>query len=200
MVPRLRHRPGHGERLNMAFGEDSWLSADNGKDMIWNPSSNRQYMGGQHWIYVFKNGQAASGQGNRMPPYDRGQFIMNELGDNPGITNEKKVFRDCAWVGSARSNPDFPMLSVAEGLIPNETRVSLRVARPYDKYSASVVDTDNVDNAENFWDPLYPSPRRRGDACRKRWPCSKRCSRKSTWCPTRTTPTASTRPASWTTA
>ena len=74
----------------MAFGEDSWLSADNGKDMIWNPSSNRQYMGGQHWIYVFKSGQAASGQGNRMPPYDRGQFIMNELGDNPGITNEKK--------------------------------------------------------------------------------------------------------------
>jgi len=144
-----------GERLNMAFGEDSWLSADNGKDMIWNPSSNRQYMGGQHWIYVFKSGQAASGQGNRMPPYDRGQFIMNELGDNPGITNEKKVFRDCAWVGSARSNPDFPMLSIEDGLIPNETRVSLRVARAYDKYSANVVDTDNVDNAENFWDPLY---------------------------------------------
>ena len=139
----------------MAFGEDSWLSADNGKDMIWNPSSNRQYMGGQHWIYVFKSGQAASGQGNRMPPYDRGQFIMNELGDNPGITNEKKVFRDCAWVGSARSNPDFPMLSIEDGLIPNETRVSLRVARAYDKYSANVVDTDNVDNAQNFWDPLY---------------------------------------------
>ena len=25
---------GTGERLNMAFGEDSWLSADNGKDML----------------------------------------------------------------------------------------------------------------------------------------------------------------------
>jgi len=28
-----------GERLNMAFGEDSWLATDNGADMIWNPTS-----------------------------------------------------------------------------------------------------------------------------------------------------------------
>ncbi|MFN4813508.1 MAG: hypothetical protein ACK5JQ_13050, partial [Bacteroidota bacterium] len=28
-----------GERLNMAFGEDSWLVGDNGRDMIWNPTS-----------------------------------------------------------------------------------------------------------------------------------------------------------------
>ena len=143
-----------GERLNMAFGEDSWLSADNGKDMVWNPSPNFQYAGGQHWIYVFKNGQAASGTENRMPAYDRGAFLMEQLLD-PNISSERRAFRDCAWVGSALSNPDFPMLSVAEGLIPNETRVSLRVARPYDKYSNVVIDTDNIDNAENNWDPLY---------------------------------------------
>ena len=143
-----------GERLNMAFGEDSWLSADNGKDMLFNPSPSRQYMGGQHWIYVFKNGQAASGAANRMPAYDRGAFIMTQLSD-PSITSEKKVFRDCAWVGSSRSNADFPMLSIEDGLIPNTTRVSLRVARSYDRYSAQVVDTDNIDNAENNWDPTY---------------------------------------------
>ena len=50
-----------GERLNMAFGEDSWLSADNGRDMIWNPSSSVNYVGGQHWVYVFKNGRTYSG-------------------------------------------------------------------------------------------------------------------------------------------
>ena len=33
--------------------------------------------------------------------------------------------------------------------------MSLRVARPYDKYSSTVVNTDNVDNAKNNWDPLY---------------------------------------------
>ena len=143
-----------GERLNMAFGEDSWLSADNGKDMIWNPSPNFQYLGGQHWIYVFKNGQAASGTENRMRAYDKGAFLMEQLLD-PNISSERRAFRDCAWVGSALSNADFPMLPVEEGLIPNETRVSLRVARPYDKYSSSVVNTDNVDNAKNNWDPLY---------------------------------------------
>ncbi len=36
---------GTGERLNMAFGEDSWLGADNGNDMIFNPSA-RIYSGG----------------------------------------------------------------------------------------------------------------------------------------------------------
>ena len=47
------------------------------------------------------------------------------------------------------------MLSVEDGLIPNETRVSLRVARPYDKYSAITIDTDKVDKAVNNWDPMY---------------------------------------------
>ena len=66
---------GTGERLNMAFGEDSWLGADNGKDMIFNPSDRIYsgggggwggggmqtgvYAGGQHWIYIFKNSQYA---------------------------------------------------------------------------------------------------------------------------------------------
>jgi hypothetical protein len=143
-----------GERLNMAFGEDSWLSADNGKDMVWNPSTNPFYLGGQHWIYVFKNGQAASGTANRMPAYDRGAFLMEQL-LAPSITNERRAFRDCAWVGSALSNADFPMLSLEEGLIPNETRVSLRVARPYNKYSSTLIDTDNLDGSQNNWDPLY---------------------------------------------
>ena len=28
-----------GERLNIMFSEDSWLKADNGDDMVWNPTS-----------------------------------------------------------------------------------------------------------------------------------------------------------------
>ena len=145
---------GTGERLNMAFGEDSWLSADNGKDMIWNPSSNRQYAGGQHWIYVFRNGQALSGTPNRMPAYDGGAYLMGQL-SNPTATTERFAFRDCAWVGSAISSNDYPMLSIQDGLIPNETRVSLRVATAYDKYSATTIDTDEVEEAVNNWDPIY---------------------------------------------
>jgi hypothetical protein len=47
-----------GERLNMAFGEDSYQRDNNGTDMIWNPTSkvNSPYpfaMGGKHFVYVF---------------------------------------------------------------------------------------------------------------------------------------------------
>jgi hypothetical protein len=51
-----------GERLNMAFGEDSYLAAENGADMLWNPTSNLTEgpqneirCGGMHFIYVFRN-------------------------------------------------------------------------------------------------------------------------------------------------
>lgn len=47
-----------GERLNLAFGEDSYQKINNGNDMIWNPTSNLSYpysytMGGKHFVYVF---------------------------------------------------------------------------------------------------------------------------------------------------
>lgn len=51
-----------GERLNMAFGEDSYNAKDNGTDMLWNPTStisSNTYdnaFGGRHYIYVFGNG------------------------------------------------------------------------------------------------------------------------------------------------
>ena len=47
-----------GERLNIMFGENSWLVADNGRDMLWNPTS-RIYdeagipvFGGEHYVYI----------------------------------------------------------------------------------------------------------------------------------------------------
>lgn len=47
-----------GERLNMAFGEDSYQKENNGNDMIWNPTSNinspfNYAFGGKHFVYVF---------------------------------------------------------------------------------------------------------------------------------------------------
>ncbi|MGB0423894.1 MAG: T9SS type A sorting domain-containing protein, partial [Flavobacteriales bacterium] len=154
---------GTGERLNMAFGEDSWLGADNGKDMIWNPSSRLTsdlggdvYAGGQHWIYVFKNSQREEANTDRMPAYDEGQYIYNGLEANfDNTTQQRRVFRATTWVGSAISNDDFPMLSAQEGLVPNECRIRLRINKPYDKYSPSQVDYENYDNSENLWNPLY---------------------------------------------
>ena len=107
---------GTGERLNMAFGEDSWLGADNGNDMIFNPSDRIYsggvggggfgggvYAGGQHWIYVFKNAQHEEGNANRMPAYDKGNYLYDNLEENASTSNIRRVFRACTWVGSSRT-------------------------------------------------------------------------------------------------
>lgn len=54
-----------GERLNMAFGEDSYQKENNGNDMIWNPTSNVDFpfqyaMGGKHFVYVFGGNSVTS--------------------------------------------------------------------------------------------------------------------------------------------
>jgi hypothetical protein len=159
---------GTGERLNMAFGEDSWLGAENGKDMLWNPSPNIYggvgggfgggsaiYAGGQHWIYVFKNSQYEEGTENRMPAYDGGNYLWENLENNPSTTNVRRVFRACTWVGSSLLNDDYEMLSPQEGLIPNDVRIRLRIAKAYEKYSPNNIDAENYDGAENFNNPLY---------------------------------------------
>ena len=99
---------GTGERLNMAFGEDSWLGADNGKDMIFNPSDRIYgsgggfggggvYAGGQHWIYVFKNSQYEEGSSNRMPTYDGGNYLYENLEANASICGMLDVYSELVF-------------------------------------------------------------------------------------------------------
>ena len=152
---------GTGERLNMAFGEDSWAAADNGDDMIWNPSSRisgglgNVYAAGQHWIYVFRNQQYADDNDTRVPAYDRGQYLYNRFGPDAGSNDDRKAMRGCTWVGSSYVNPDFEMLSVEEGLIPTETRIRLRVAKEYRRYASDRSDVDETEGTPNNNNPLY---------------------------------------------
>jgi hypothetical protein len=66
-----------GERLNIIFGEDSWNAADNGNDLIWNPTANRtgsayRYpFGGRHYIYIFGN--------NRYEKYNTSTSAVPEI-------------------------------------------------------------------------------------------------------------------------
>ena len=57
---------------------------------------------------------------NRMPAYDEGAFLMEQLLD-PSISTERRAFRDCGVGRIGLEQSDFPMLSVEDGLIPNET-------------------------------------------------------------------------------
>jgi hypothetical protein len=172
---------GTGERLNVAFGEDSWLAGENGNDMLFNPSnrlfgSNGQSLfGGQHWIYVFKNlrseiyneydptESALGADTSYCPAYDQGKYLFSFLKNNNLSTNNlKKPFRACTWVGSALTTATSlgqvnangnSLLSPEEGLIPNTCRIRLRVAKPYAKANPSggAQDAPGYENANGTY-------------------------------------------------
>ena len=112
-----------GERLNIVFGESSWLANSNGDDMLWNPTDeffdplfNPRY-GGKHYVYVM---------GTR---YDEG-LGFNALLQSGG-SDIREAWNDAMWVSMPYLSSGFSLTSIEEGLIPTETRVRLRVSQPY---------------------------------------------------------------------
>lgn len=132
-----------GERLNMAFGEDSYWGGGIGKDMLWNPSSDittgQDYaiMAGGHWIYVFNNTRRMKSDATYMPHYDEGAYLQASLLNDPPA-GFLKVWKSCSWVGSGALLPPetggVPLLSPEQGLIPNELRIRLAISKPYLTY------------------------------------------------------------------
>jgi hypothetical protein len=150
-----------GYRLNIMFSENSGLAAENGADMIWNPTSQvwnpfnasmfnpfNARFGGGHYIYILRNHivDQASNSPIRMPGYDHGQFCYLNL--NLG-TERKRVFRAVTWVGLPLLAQGHSFLSFSEGLIPTETTIQLGVSK---KYRGQMYDTFDEDT-ERF--PLY---------------------------------------------
>lgn len=127
-----------GERMNMAFGEDSYWGGDIGRDMLWNPNDQittqlgQPLFAGSHWIYTFNNQYRTSDDDTRMPQYDAGQFLYNNLNGSVGVRT--KIFRSVGWVGSAACAPGVTMLSPQDGLVPGEVRIRLSMSKPYSRY------------------------------------------------------------------
>jgi hypothetical protein len=133
-----------GERLNIAFGEDSYLVSENGNDMVWNPTSvmysgigsNNIRFGGKHYIYVFRNNDIEEAQyalpktydspENRMPSYDDGAFMHAKLSTGVALDYES-VYRAAMWVG-------LPMLEFNQELLSNTATVQLRVNKQFGYY------------------------------------------------------------------
>lgn len=134
-----------GERLNIFFGESSFLKNQNGSDMIWNPTSllfdnvGNSIFGGRHYIYVHKS------------KYDECDSIVRYMTGNSAINVSVRVFGQIMWVGLPLANSDVPLLPVKDGIIPTEARVSFRVTRPYAYNLPATVTPDN-----NFNAPGYP--------------------------------------------
>lgn len=132
-----------GERLNMAFGEDSWLEEENGNDMIWNPTTNIDEgpwndirFGGKHYVFVFRNNvvEDASMGGipkpaDRMPAYDDGTFTHDQLITAINNTSQgfRNVWRTCMWVG-------LPLVAENQTLLSTDATVSIRVTNSFKPY------------------------------------------------------------------
>ena len=154
-----------GERLNMAFGEDSYLAIANGRDMLFNPTGidpngtgdfgniisplGDAILGGKHFIYVFGSNTAFGSSFMATPRYDESVWAMNLMKSNngrPADNDKRQLFRSAMWTG-------IPMSLVGRPWLSEELRVRMRVAKPYMQYS-----TYNLDQASpvvNNNKPLY---------------------------------------------
>ncbi len=139
---------GSGERLNIFFGENTYfnststgigtandlgLSTSNGMDMIWNPSSTTVEpippstvfsgsltelpLGGQHFVYVT----------NEL--YDECAQLGLQL--NGSAFDQLNAWAEVMWTTIPVLTPGSTLLSMADGLIPNEVEIQLRVNNPY---------------------------------------------------------------------
>ncbi len=119
-----------GERLNVMFGESSWLSGENGNDMLFNPTKNLEtalgepLMGGKHFLYIFGNLQTSSD--DLSPAYDEGEWAKTKLtvADNASL---RHLYSSVMWVS-------IPMSVEGAQWLKSEARVRIRMTRPYMRY------------------------------------------------------------------
>ncbi len=131
-----------GARLHMAFGENSFLGADNGGDLIWNPTdrftddNGNPVMGGQHPIYVYGFQQATiNGNTNTydFPAYDEANNAVYNLmlaAQSGDITAKRRLYASLAWIFN-------PILSHAQQLLRTDVRIRLRVNKEFKKYNVT---------------------------------------------------------------
>lgn len=136
-----------GRRLNMAFGENSWLKSENGADMLWNPSPNIVQrngisglaMGGMHSLYVFADSikvgfqqfEDATYAGDRIEdnPLEKAGFI-EQFNTSNGTLSNRNFFGNMYWCHLGMvSSPLYEFKNYSE--IPTKARVQLRVQSPY---------------------------------------------------------------------
>ena len=151
-----------GERLNMMFGEDSWLQGENGRDMIWNPTTNLTsplgdiLMGGKHWTYIMAhNGDTYNTSYNIIqdcPAYDEGQWIHNMLTNVPNhLAYKRYVYKDVMWVGCPIVPEKYRFLDPAN--MPCEVKIRIRVSRPYKQYYSTLNTGPATPQNNNY--PMY---------------------------------------------
>lgn len=124
----------NGERLNIAFGEDSWLVSENGKDMLWNPSGNIEsnmetVFGGKHYIYILGHNQNFQNPSFQAPAYDSCKWFYDQLYNYDTSENNlpfRRAWATAMWTAIPIQNPDYDFLA-------SDVKIRLRVSNPYQK-------------------------------------------------------------------
>lgn len=159
-----------GDRLNIAFGEDTRYSVNNGDDMLWNPTSTvvegidptfiSQIWGGKHFLYIFRETELDEPDSllyeiydARMPVYDYGKQARRLLGLQGGGLNgvlSQLGWGACAWVMN-------PLLAQGETFLSNDVRVDVNVSKPFKAKESYIREGDAALNAilENGGVPVY---------------------------------------------
>jgi hypothetical protein len=129
-----------GKRLNIFFGENSSFdpsfgiydegSKGNSRDMMWNPTSQffletvsinnpvySTFVGGQHYVYVTST------------EYDGCKLYRDRL--NGSAFRKIAALRSITWAGMPYLRSNTKLTSYAQGLIPTDATVKLRVNNPY---------------------------------------------------------------------
>lgn len=165
-----------GERLNIMFGENSYMAANNGRDMLFNPTSNYTDMhgswvfGGMHFVYVMnskhcKNTDLVSGGGpafeTTFPAYDGCvtikkmidtlYFLEAQYGMFVDVFQQailNMVYGNCMYIGQP-----CPAFGQESKWLNNDFKLSIRLMKPYERYFCSQTLAD--DGFENNHWPLY---------------------------------------------
>ncbi len=140
-----------GERLNIAYGEDSWLAGANGNDLIWNPtgeyaSLEGPVLGGKHFIYVY--GSNTESPDPTLPElqttYDESQYaysMMRAYEETDLYKYKVQALAGIMWTA-------IPMANTRFDLLETEVKIRLRVATPYfeaqGQYAASNPQNNNL--------------------------------------------------------
>lgn len=163
--------PETGERLNIVFGEDSWLSAHNGRDMKWNPTdkvvdpvSGEIVTGGKHYIYIFRTGPVAPKFFTAwptdlvFPAYDAGAAVSALLKFiDKNYTNEMANLRVKRDLYSMVSWVSMPLVNTGHEILESDVTIDINIGRPYDRYfTYDSIDDDvtNYGQLNNHY-PLY---------------------------------------------
>lgn len=140
-----------GKRLNIVFGENQKLEADNGNDMIWNPTSTISEdgefanFGGMHSITILSNHETEPD----MASYDYGTSVIEYI-QTPIPPFYRNFQRQQQWTGLPILNQGFELLSIEEGLIPTETTIQLRLRHRYQNYLPGETNINNGNPLYNF--------------------------------------------------